>query len=80
MELDIGIVSSRLRSLRKKHSLTMQQMGEKLGLGHTYISRWESGLNMPSLENVYKICIIFGVTGGYMLGLEDEDGQFISSF
>lgn len=52
-----------LTELRKEQGLTQEALGEKIGVTHKTVSRWENGNYLPpvemllSLSNLYKISI-----------------------
>ncbi len=52
----------KLRALRKRDGLTLQQLGDMLGVHNTYISKMEQGKRIPNMMMVIKITKIFGVT------------------
>ncbi len=42
MNIDIG---ARIKSLRLSHSMTQEQLAQKLGLSAQAVSKWESGVS-----------------------------------
>jgi transcriptional regulator with XRE-family HTH domain len=53
----------KLRTLRKRHTLTQQQLADQLGItSGVYISDLESGKRRPGVELLFKIADLFGVT------------------
>ena len=63
--------AERLKELRLEHNLTTIQLAKELGVGDSSISRWENGLRVPSIDNLYNIAIFFGVSADYLIGLEN---------
>ena len=50
-EVKIMAFSNNLRLLRKQHSLSQEQLAEKLGYkSFTTIQKWESGVSEPSVS------------------------------
>jgi transcriptional regulator with XRE-family HTH domain len=45
----------RLRELRHERRLSQKQMAEILGVKQTLISRYERGVNYPTIPRLYKI-------------------------
>ena len=43
-------------------NLTQSQMAEKIGIKTQSYQAYESGLSLPSLENLLKICIHFNLS------------------
>lgn len=62
----------RLKEMRVKAGLTQQELGEKLGLGKSTISEWESGKRMPGLELVEDIAKALGIDPWYLMGWSTE--------
>ena len=69
--LVMKIFSERLRELREEKGLSTVKLGEAIGTSGPTISRWETGVMAPSIVHLYNICKFFGVTAGYLIGLED---------
>ncbi|MED3564186.1 helix-turn-helix transcriptional regulator [Bacillus xiapuensis] len=66
------IFAIRFKELRMKNNLSMQAMGEKLGLGKSIIAAYESGEKKPKLPRLAEIADIFNVSADYLLGITDE--------
>ena len=62
------IFGKRLRQLRREYNMTQADLGEKLGVGKTTISNYETGNSYPDNENILKLSKIFEVTTDYLLG------------
>lgn len=45
-------------------------LAQKLGVGKSIISLWETGACEPTLSNLIKIAKFFGVSIDYLAGLE----------
>jgi repressor LexA len=59
-----------LRDLRKKHGYLQQDIADKLNdLGvqatKTQVSRWENGINNPSIDQFIGLCRVYGVKDVY---------------
>lgn len=50
---------ARLPELRKKKSLTQEQLAEMLGVNRTTVTLWERGINKPKIEMIEKLTEIF---------------------
>lgn len=72
----IGI---RLKELREERQLTMdmlvsdmnQKYEMKKPLNKSMISKWETGINEPSLDNARLISMYFDVSLDYLIGLTE---------
>lgn len=62
-----------LYDLRKKKGLTQQELADRLHISDKSISRWEKGVNFPSVEMLHTISELFGVKFNYLLSLRVED-------
>jgi transcriptional regulator with XRE-family HTH domain len=51
-----------IRDLRKQAGLSQEQMAERLGVSRQAVTRWETGLGTPDLDNIVAIADLFGVT------------------
>lgn len=63
--MDFG---KRLRTLRKEKELTQKALGEKIGVGRTTISEYESGKIVPRQDGLVKLAEILDVTVDYLTG------------
>ena len=53
--MDMVKMGSFLAELRKEHSLTQAELGDKLGVTNKTISRWETGNYMPPVEMLEEL-------------------------
>ena len=65
-------MENRIRALRKQRGITMKQLGEVVDLAESTISQYETGKREPDNETLLKISEYFGVTVGYLLGVETD--------
>ncbi|AET70364.1 cAMP-binding protein [Desulfosporosinus orientis DSM 765] len=56
-----------IQYLRKKNSLSQDQLADRLGITRQSISKWESERSTPDIEKVVLLSEIFGVTTDYLL-------------
>jgi len=62
MEDDSRQIPNRLRMYRERHGYKQQEVAYLLGHNTAkLISRWENGEGMPSLENLFKLSVIYSV-------------------
>lgn len=54
--------------LRKNSGLTQMSLGTMLGVSNRAVSKWETGLALPSTDNIAKLAKIFGVPVDYFFG------------
>lgn len=63
----------RIRELRIKNHLTLDDVAKHLGVGRQAIYKYEQGTvtNIP-LENLEKMASLFGTTPGYLAGWKED--------
>ena len=61
----------RLKELREEKGLSQAQLAKEMGLSQNTISQYETGVLEPNIKTIKKLCEYFGVTAGYLLGLEE---------
>ncbi|MCO7137731.1 helix-turn-helix domain-containing protein [[Clostridium] leptum] len=65
--------STIIKDLRLQHQLTQEQLARKLDVSLSTISRWERGVKvMPTTKNLLDICVLFGVSINYLVGIEEN--------
>lgn len=67
-----------LKSLRKGHNLTQQELGAKIGLSKAVVSKYENGMGYPSYDILIRIAQFFGVTTDYLLGVSGGKAMDVS--
>ena len=59
---------NRIRDLRTAAGWTQAQLGEKLNVGNTAISQYESETRQLDPATIHALCDYFGCTADYLLG------------
>ena len=65
-------LDEKLVYLRKEKGLTQLKVAEELNVSRQAISRWESGVAMPSTENLRHLSELYGVPVDYLINDESE--------
>jgi len=70
----MNITGNRIRELRLKNKLTLDDVARHLGVGRQAIYKYEQGTvtNIP-LENLEKMALLFNTSPGYLAGWTDYD-------
>ena len=70
----MNIAGSRIRELRLRNHLTLDDVARHLGVGRQAIYKYEQGTvtNIP-LENIQKMADLFGTTPEYLAGWTSDD-------
>ena len=55
-------VSNNIRKYRKRKNLTQAQLAEHLCVTSQNVSKWEKGLSMPDISNLWKLAQFFSVS------------------
>ena len=58
-----------IRGLREDKDLTQQNMADILKIGRTMYRRYETGETEIPTRHLKTICLLFGVSADYLLGL-----------
>jgi len=57
----------KIRELRKANKLSQEELANRLGVSRQAVSKWETGIVMPDINNLLKLSEIFNVTTDYIL-------------
>jgi transcriptional regulator with XRE-family HTH domain len=57
----------RLRDARQTANLTVREVGERLGVDHSMIVRYENGESLPPLDRVIALADLYGLTPAALL-------------
>ena len=72
-EYDMSIeIGAKIKSLRLSASMTQEQLAQKLGVTAQAVSKWESGTNMPDIQLLPELSVIFGVSIDELFAMTDE--------
>ena len=66
------LLQERLRALRKERNETQLQVATAIGIADRHYQRFEGGVNLPNLENAWKLADHFGVTIDYLVGRTND--------
>ncbi len=69
MNLNIG---TKIKGLRLAASMTQEQLAQRLGVSAQAVSKWESGTNMPDIQLLPELSVIFGVSIDSLFDMTDE--------
>ncbi|MFM0611605.1 helix-turn-helix transcriptional regulator [Streptococcus suis] len=65
------MLGKRLRSLRVDNGKTKEELSIYLNMTVDAYSRYETGKRQPSVDNLVKLAIFYGVSLDYLLGRDD---------
>ncbi len=61
-------MSNRLKELRKRNHLTLEELGHNVGMLNSTLSQYENGKRNPNSEILEKLANFFNVSVSYVLG------------
>ena len=62
------MISMRIRELRKQAKLSQEMMAEKIEVSRQAITKWETGLGVPDIENLVAIADLFKLSLDELMG------------
>lgn len=65
-------IGAQIKRLRLSAGMTQRELAQKINVGNTTLSQYESGARVPSDEVKLKIANVFGVSVDYLLGVTDS--------
>ncbi len=66
------LLKERLKELRREKGETQVQVAVAVGIVEQHYQKFEGGVNLPNLENAWKLADHFGVSIDYLVGRTDE--------
>lgn len=69
--MEYSFRNNRIIELRKEKGLTQRQLAKEIGTSQANLSRWEQGLNEPSIIECWKIADFFDVPIDVICGRKD---------
>lgn len=58
-----------MRQLRRKKGLSQEAVAKELGISRQAVSKWETDLAQPDLDNLKKICEILDISADELLDI-----------
>ncbi|MGE7875373.1 helix-turn-helix domain-containing protein [Streptomyces venezuelae] len=68
----LPILSIRIKELRKERKWSQKELGERVDVSESFISKVESGKKQPSRDVTTKIAEVLNVTTDYLLGRSED--------
>ena len=63
--------NNRIAELRKEQGLSQRQLAKEIDTSQANLSRWEQGLNEPSIMECWKIADFFDVSIDFLCGRKE---------
>ena len=78
--IDYQATGSNLRELRRKHHYSVPQLQDIFGFSNPQsIYKWERGVNLPDIENLMTLSILYRVSIESILVTDDRDASVFYS-
>jgi len=68
-------IGQRIAQKRKEQALSQEALGAELGVSRQSIYKWESDAALPEIEKLIALSKRFGVTVGWLLGVEEPPAE-----
>lgn len=65
-------IAGRLVQLRKQHSLSQEELAEKLGISRQAVSKWERAEASPDTDNLIALAKLYNVSLDDLLKTDEE--------
>lgn len=69
--MEHDFTNNKIAELRKEKHLSQRQLAKEIHTSQANLSRWEQGLNEPSIMECWKIADYFGVSIDLLCGRKD---------
>ena len=69
--MEINFKNNKITELRKDKGLSQRQLAKELDTSQANVSRWEQGLNEPSIVECWKIADFFDVSIDVVCGRKE---------
>lgn len=70
------LFAERIKESREKNKLSQTELGEKIGVSLSTITRWEKGKRTPRSEELLALAKVLNVSVAYLLGETDSFAPF----
>ncbi len=66
----------KIRKLREELGMTLEEVGDKVGVGKSTVRKWENGIiaNMRR-DKIAKLADVLNCSPGYLLGYEEDRSE-----
>lgn len=71
----VQICAERMKTLRKEHGLTMNELAEEIGMALNSVYYYEHCKHVPNIITLIKYAMYFGVSPDYLLGMDEQDNE-----
>ena len=66
------MIADKLKSLRRQAKMSQEQLAEKLNVSRQAVTKWETGIGVPDIENLKALSVLFHISIDEFLDNETE--------
>lgn len=60
-------IGEKIQDLRRRSGMSQDALAEKLEVSRQAVSKWERDEALPEMDNIVRLCQLFGVSTDYLL-------------
>ena len=68
--MEYNFFNNRIKELREEKGLSQRELANKTGIKQANISRWEAGLVVPNIIDIWTLAEFFDCSIDYLVGKE----------
>ena len=66
--------SKRIADAINESKYPQKEIANLINISESNITNWKKGRNLPSVDVLYRLCVLLNESADYLIGLEDENG------
>ena len=66
------LIADKIKKLRKDNNMTQEDLADKLNVSRQTISKWETNVGVPDIDNIKAICDLFNISTDELLDYNNE--------
>ena len=69
--MDVNFSKNKIKELRQEKGLSQRELAKSTGIKQANISRWEAGLVVPNINDVWTLANFFDCSIDYLVGKDE---------
>ena len=65
-------LGEKIKRLRKETGISQEELADKVGVSRQTITKWESNLGLPDIENLKSLAVLFNISTDELLDHKKE--------
>ena len=66
------LITDKIKKLRKDNNMTQEDLADKLNVSRQTVSKWETNVGVPDIDNIKAICNLFNISTDELLDYNNE--------